>query len=342
MRQLGWAGAGGRVAAIGVIATLAMAGEPAVAQAAVQQPLVLERTVPLDDVSGRIDHMAIDLGRSRLVVAELGNGTVEVIDLRTDKIVHRIAGLKSPQGVGYAPKQDVIIVASAGDGIVRLFRAGDFASVGVIRIGDDADNVRIDPRTGRTVVGFGSGGLAILDPATAAMIGRIPLSAHPEGFQLSPSDARIFVNVPDAHEIAVVDTTAGKQVATWKVPGLGSNFPMAIDESSATLATVFRRPPRLVLLNLSSGAAVANLETCGDADDVFFDAKRQRVYVSCGEGSVDVFEHAPAAPRHLAQVQTSSGARTSLFVPELDRLFVAARAGLLGSRASILVLRPEP
>ena len=116
-----------------------------------------------------------------------------------------------------------------------------------------------------------------------------------------------------------------------------------IKQQGGTLAAVFRSPPRLVLLDLGSGAVTANLETCGDADDVFFDGKRQRLYVSCGEGAVDVFQGAAASPpRHLARLPTSPGARTSLFVPELDRLFVAARAGLLGSKASILVVRPEP
>src|SRR5260370_42649241 len=62
-------------------------------------PLVLEATIPLDHVAGRIDHMAIDLGRRRLIVAELGNGSVDVIDLTTAKVAHRIAGLKAPQGV---------------------------------------------------------------------------------------------------------------------------------------------------------------------------------------------------------------------------------------------------
>jgi hypothetical protein len=86
---------------------------------------------------------------------------------------------------------------------------------------------------------------------------------------------------------------------------------------------------------------VAQAESCSDADDVFFDAARHLLYVSCGAGAVDVFRLAPTLER-VARVETRSGARTSLFVPELDRLFVAARAGLLGGAASILVLRPQP
>ena len=305
-----------------------------------EPPLVLERTIPLPGVSGRIDHMAVDLRRGHLFVAELGNGTVDVVDLAAGKAIHRIAGLKEPQGIGYTPKVDLIAVANAGDGSVRLFKGEDFSPAGVVSLGEDADNIRPDTQTGQFVVGYGSGGIAVLDPAIRSVVSNIKLPAHPEGFQLDPTTRRAFVNVPDAGQVAVVDLTAGKQVASWRVPGLKANYPIALDSTGVVLATVFRSPPRLVLLDTKTGAVTANLQTCGDADDVFFDAKRQRLYVSCGEGFVDVLQGDAAGYQSLARIPTHSGARTSLFVPELDRLFVAARAGLLGSNAVLLVFRP--
>jgi hypothetical protein len=307
-------------------------------------PLVLERTIPLAGVTGRIDHMAIDLARQRLFVAELGNGTVDAIDLVAGKPVHRIEGLREPQGIGYAPKADVIAVASAGDGSVRLFRAEDFAPVGILDLKDDADNIRLDSQLGQLVVGYGAGGLAALDPVGRSIVARAKLPAHPESFQLDPAARRAFVNLPDAHGIAVVDLTTGRQLTTWRVPGLSGNFPMARDANGGVLAVVFRDPARLVLLDAGSGAVTMNSETCRDADDVFFDPKRRRIYVSCGEGSVDVFQQNAGGYRSLGRIKTAAGARTSLFVPELDRLFVAARAGFFGlaSDAAILVLRPEP
>ncbi len=308
-----------------------------------EPPLVLERTIPLTGVSGRIDHMAVDLRRGYLFVAELGNSTVDVVDLAAGKAIHRFAGLKEPQGVGYSAQADVIAIASAGDRSVRLFKGEDLSPAGVVSLGEDADNVRLDMRTGQLVVGYGSGGLAVLDPASRSVASNIKVPAHPEGFQLDPSTRRAFVNVPDAAgQVAVVDLAAGKQVVSWRVPGLKANFPMALDSTGSVLATVFRSPPRLVLLDAKTGAVTANFPTCGDADDVFFDAKRRRLYVSCGEGFVDVLQGDAAGYQPLAHIPTHSGARTSLFVPELDRLFVAARAGLLGSDAAILVFRPGP
>jgi hypothetical protein len=305
--------------------------------------LQLECTIPLPKVTGRIDHMAIDLARKRLFVAELGNNTVDVIDVAAGKAVHRIEGLKEPQGIGYAPKPDVLAIANAGDGSVRPFRGENFAPLGTVALGDDADNIRLDPNSGMLVVGYGAGGLATLDPASGSVMARAKLSAHPESFQLDPAARRVFVNVPNTHEIAVVDLATGQQAASWPIADLHANFPMARNTSGAFLAVVFRDPARLVLLDTASGSVKASIKTCGDADDVFIDAKRQRIYVSCGEGSVDVLQQQADSYQSIGRIKTAFGARTSLFVPELDRLFVAARAGFfgLGSDAAILIFRPQ-
>jgi DNA-binding beta-propeller fold protein YncE len=314
---------------------------PTATLAADPGPLVLDSTIPLPDVGGRIDHMAVDRKRQRLIVAALGNDTVEMVDLATGQSHQRIKGLQEPQGVAFADKADAIFVANAGDGSVRIFRAEDFSLLGRIDLKKDADNVRIDPRNGNIVVGYGDGGLAIIDPVTRSVTGTITLQAHPEGFQIEPTTGRVFVNVPNAKQIAVVDLDTRRQTATWKVPGAASNFPMALDAAQGVLATVFRNPARLVLLDTKTGNVVANLPTCGDADDVFFDTRRERIYVSCGAGEIAVFQRNGETYRPLASIPTASGARTSLFVPALDRLFLAVRADLFGSAASIQIFQPS-
>ena len=305
------------------------------------QPLALERKITLNDVSGRIDHMAVDLHRHRLFVAELGNDSVDVIDLGSSTVLHRFTGLKSPQGVAYLPGPDAIAIANAADGSVQFYGGGDFAALGTLNLGNDADNARVDVRTGDIVIGYGDGGLAVIDPATRSKQRDVTLPGHPESFQIDPRANRAYVNVPDAGQIAVIDLTSGRQVAKWTVPGQAENFPMAIDSAVGTIATVFRSPPRLVLLNSETGAVTGSYSTCGDADDVFFDSRRHRVYVSCGAGVIDVFNRDGSGAQHLATIHTSPGARTSLFVPELDELYVAERAGLLKD-AAILVFRPAP
>jgi DNA-binding beta-propeller fold protein YncE len=331
----------GRRAVPALIIAIVMLTIQASALAETIAPLTLETTIPLQDVGGRIDHMAFDRGRQRLLVAALGNDTVEVIDVRAGKRLNRISGLSNPQSIAWSEKADLVLVANAGDGSVRMFRGADLAPVGRIELHDDADNTRIDPRNGNVIVGYGNGGLAIIDPISRAVIGTIPLPGHPEGFQIEPATGRVFVNVPDAHQIVVVDLDKRRQVTSWRVPGLSGNFPMAFDAGKGVVATVFRSPPKLVIMNAETGTVTATLPVPGDADDVFFDAKRGRVYVSCGAGEIAVFQRNGGAFNPLSSVRTSSGGRTSLFVPELDRLFVAERAGMLRTDAAIGVYRPE-
>jgi len=301
-------------------------------------PLVLEAKIPLGEVSGRIDHLGIDLKRQRLLVAELGNDSLGVVDLAAGKILSRITGLSEPQGVAYIPSSDSVFVANAGDGSVRVLRGEDLTPIGHIDLGDDADNVRVDAARNRVLVGYGKGALAVIDPVSLLRTADIRLQAHPEGFQIDETGTGVFVNVPDARQISVADLAVG---STRSLPtqGAGSNFPMAIDSGAHRFLVVFRNPPTLMALSSQDGHVAAKIETCGDADDVSVDRKRRRVYVSCGEGAVDVLETDEAGYRRLARVPTVSGARTSLFVPELDRLFVAVRAGS-NEPAAIWVFRP--
>ena len=313
---------------------------PASVLAQTAAPLVLEAKIALGEVSGRIDHLSIDPKRQRLFVAELGNNSLGVVDLAARKVLRRISGLSEPQGVAYVPFADSVYVANAGDGSVRVLRGDDLAPIGRIELGDDADNVRVDAPRNRVLVGYGKGAVAIIDPATRTKAADIRLKGHPEGFQIDEIGAQVFVNVPDARDIEVVDL-ASEANRSLPTQGAGSNFPMAIDAETHRVLVVFRSPPTLMALSSQDGRVAAKLEICGDADDVFVDPRRRRVYVSCGEGVVDVLEQGETGYRHVARVPTVSGARTSLFVPELDRFFVAVRAGS-NEPAAIWVFRPSP
>jgi hypothetical protein len=304
--------------------------------------LIRDTDLPLEGVSGRIDHMAFDPGRRRLIVAELGNGTVDLIDLGSGRRAARLSGLRQPQGVAYVAAADLVVVANGGDGMLRSYRAGDLSPAGELHLGDDADNVRTDPATGEVVVGFGAGALATVDPVSMRVRHSVGLPAHPESFQLAPEQGRVLVNLPGAGLVAAVDLRGGRVMDRWPTQGLHGNFPMAVDPTARGVAVVFRDPPRLVLVDAANGRWRAAADTCGDADDVFFDRKRGRLYVSCGTGAVDVFAAADSTLEHIGQVPTAPGARTALFVPELDRLFVAARRPMAGGQAKIIVLRPQP
>jgi YVTN family beta-propeller protein len=323
-----------------LIAILIMA--PACVQArAVGPPLALEAKIPLGKVSGRIDHLAVDLKRQRLFVAELGNNSLGVVDLNTKKVLRTVTGLREPQGVGYEPSTDTVYVANAGDGSVHVLHGEDLSPAGRIALGDDADNVRIDAQRHRVLVGFGKGSIAVIDPVHQTKVDEIRLKGHPESFQLDETGTEIFVNVPDAGRIQIIDLASRNGDLALHIKGMNGNFPMAIDPEARRVLVVFRDPPRFMAISSQDGSVAALLKTCRDADDLFVDTRRHRVYVSCGAGLIDVLERREGRYAPLAQVPTVSGARTSLFVPELDRLFVAVRAR--GNEpAAIWVFRPAP
>jgi YVTN family beta-propeller protein len=333
-------GASIRIVAAVVILALGMAPSEH-AHAAGSHPLSLDTKIPLGQVKGRIDHLAIDAARQRLYVAELGNDSVGVIDLKDSKVVRTITGLREPQGIGYVPSSDTVYVANAGDGSVRLFHGAELTPVGQIALGEDADNVRVDDAAHRVFVGYGSGSLAVIDTGSQKKIADIKLKAHPESFQLERGGQRVFVNVPDAQQIAVVDRSTNRQIAAWPTNGLRANFPLALDESIGRVLVVFRHPAKVGAFSMNDGRLVSASAACGDSDDVFVDSKRRRLYVSCGEGFIDVLEPRADEYTTVERFPTSPGARTALFVPALDRLLLAVRATST-EPAAIWVYRPVP
>jgi DNA-binding beta-propeller fold protein YncE len=285
--------------------------------------LTLEKEIVLSGVEGRIDHFSEDVPGKRLFVAALGNGTVEVVDLKKGERSAEIKGLKEPQGVYYNAKNGELYVASGGDGTLRIYDGTSLTLRQTLEFGDDADNVRYEARSGHVLVGYGNGGLGLVD-ASGQKVGTIPLNSHPESFQLEEGDSRIFVNVPKEFAVAVVDRTKHTVIAKWGLDWTFGNYPMALDEADKRLFVGCRLPARLVVLNTDSGQVVAKLPVVGDTDDVYFDPTRRFVYVIGGDGAVDVFQMSdPNHCEHVGRTNTASGARTGLFIPDLDRLFVA-------------------
>src|SRR6266516_2817513 len=212
----------------------------------------LKQTIPLPGVEGRIDHLALDASGERLFVCALGNNTVEILDLRKGERIHSITGLGSPQGIAYIPELDRLFVANDKGGIFKIYDAKSFQAVGELNFKDDADNVRYDDAAKKVYVGFGSGGIAAVNAPDGKQIGSIKLSAHPEAFELEKNGKRIFVNVPNARQVAVIDREKGKVVATWKTDLALGNFPMALDHANHRLFIGCRMPSKLVVLDADS------------------------------------------------------------------------------------------
>jgi WD40 repeat protein len=284
----------------------------------------LKQTIPLPGVEGRIDHFAFDADGERLFVCALGNNTVEVLDLRKGERIHSITGLGAPQGIDYMPELDRIFVANDNGGVCKIYDGKSFQEIGELNFKDDADNVRFDDAAEKIYVGFGSGGMGIINSADGKQVGSIKLAAHPEAFELERTGKRIFVNVPNARHVAVIERDQGKVVATWRTDLAFGNFPMALDETNHRLFVGCRLPAKLIVLNTDSGDIVSKIDISGDPDEIFYDSKRHHIYAIGGAGKIDIIEQTdPNTYKALTKIDTADGARTGLFVPERDTLFLA-------------------
>jgi DNA-binding beta-propeller fold protein YncE len=287
-------------------------------------PLVAVQTIDLGPVSGRIDHLGFEPSTKRLFVSALANNTVEVVDTITAAHVKSLMGFREPQGIAAVPEVGGVAVANGRGTGVDILSATDYGRIRSVRLGDDADNIRYDGETKRLFVGYGRGILAAVNPGDGAVVGRVQLPGHPESFQLERSGPRIFVNVPTANLIAVIDRRAMKTVATWAVTTAKAHYPMALDEDGHRLFIGARQPAMALVFDTDTGREIASFDITGDADDLFFDTVRKRLYVSGGEGFVDVLEQKDATHfGRVARIRTAPGARTSLFVPEQNRFYLA-------------------
>jgi len=282
------------------------------------------QVIPLDGVEGRIDHLGLDAKGRRLFVAALGNDTVEVVDLVAGKVIQHICNLRAPQGIAFAPESNRLAVANDLDGSCRLYDGTSLQQIATIELNDDADNIRYDNVSRRFWVGYGDGGLAAIDPEAGKQVADVKLDAHPESFQLETKGKRIFVNVPNAGYVAVVDRDAGAVIEKFPLKEARANFPMVLDEASHRLFIGCRNPAKLLVLDTGTGKTITTVDIVGDTDDVFYDAANKRIYVSGGEGRVTVISQTnPDTYIVAGQVTTAHGARTSFFVRGTGTLYVA-------------------
>jgi outer membrane protein assembly factor BamB len=282
----------------------------------------LELTIALPKVEGRIDHLALDTKRNHLFVAALGNDSLEVVDLGAGKHLQSLTGHREPQGVAYIAGDDRVVVSNGQGEGCDVYDADKLDRTARATIGGDCDNVRYDAAAKLVWVGYGDGALASFDAGTGDKKSEVALAGHPESFQLEAHGPRIFVNVPGAHCVAVIDREKAALVATWPIETATRNYPMALDESKSRLYIGCRSPARLLVLDTKDGKVLGDVELAGDVDDLFIDAARARLIAICGEGFLDVFDIAAAAKRtdHIA---TAPGARTGMLDADHSKLYLA-------------------
>lgn len=323
---------------------------PAVLEAKSPAP-TLARTFTLEGVRGpadrtgivgRMDHMRYDPQTHRLFVACVANGSLEVIDLDSGTRAGSVAGLRGPQGVGVLGRS--VYVSTGDDGRLHRFDARTLAADRSVAVGDDADNVRVDP-DGKVWVSFGGagpGGISCFDGETLACERTLRLPRMPEGFQLDPSGPGIFANVPAGKRSAEdgsvfgLDRRSGDPLWERKLAKRAGNFPMTLDPANHRLFIVARRPSRLICLSTHDGSILGETPCPPESDDLFFDPRSGIVAVIGGGtlpnasdpggvgASLDVFAIDKAGvPSRTGGASLPPHGRTGILVVERRTIYVA-------------------
>ena len=295
-------------------------------------------SIPLEGVDGRLDYFAAAPKTGRLFVAAPENHSVEVIDLKAGRRIRQITGINEPQGLAFAPDINRLLVCSRNDGYIRSFDANSFEEGPRINLGQNADNIRLDDHTAfvgsRVESGLGllTGiDISFFNPNKAgqqtSLLSQIQLPAHPESFQFDFIHRQVFVNVPDARQIAVIDVRSSKwrTSASWSISAAEQNFPMALDAAKSRLFVGCRKPACILAYHTGTGRLLFQSPCVGAATGLFYDDTLKRLYVIGGEGAIDIFmvpDNAVEAVL-LTRIWTRPQARTGLFIPELQTLAVA-------------------
>ena len=307
---------------------------PIAGSAQTNAPLKLLHTTLLPGFAGDLDHSAVDLGGHRLFVTAEVHKTVEVFDLNTGEHLHSIVGFETPHAILFRPDSNTLIVADGGsDSSVKLVDGKTYQIVDNIKLPPGVDSAEYNPVTKEYYVenrgpdaSANTHMISVIDAKNFKHTGDLTLPGmRSEAMAIDRAGRTMYVNLTD--EVGVVDLPARKLVQTWPVPDARVQNAMALDEPNHRLFIATRNPPTFFIFNTDTGKVVAKLPCVGVNDDMTFDAKRKRIYVT-GDGATSVFEqHDADHYEHVVDVPTGFRAKTSLYVPELNRLYINLSGG---------------
>jgi hypothetical protein len=320
-----------------VTATLLLA-----ATAAGQSPrLELVQTIALDGKAGRLDHLALDAKHDRLLIANLSNDSLEIVDVKAGKLIRQIPGQRKAQGVAYAADLDRIFVGCGASGECNCFNGASFQLLHTLKL-PDADNVRYDAGSGLVYVVHADKALTVFDGRTFAVKATIQLPGPPESLQLDVKRRRLYVNTHQPAQVAVVDL--GTLEVADKIPLTlaEANYPMALDLARQQVFVGCRKKPAVVAIDAAARKELYAVDIPGDIDDLFFDAKRDRLYATCGDGFLVVLERGDGRFAVTEKIPTRKLARTGLFDPDGSRLFVVLPRRDQDDGPSVQVYRAKP
>jgi DNA-binding beta-propeller fold protein YncE len=294
-------------------------------------PLKLVATTPMPGFTGDFDHFGLDLKGNRLFLAAEEHKTVEVFDLRTGARIHSIEGFGQPLMMVYLPESNRLVVTDGGDSAVQLVDCKEYKIIKTIKLGQGVDHGVLNPVNGYYYVENGGGSnapthvLSIIDTKIFKHVGDIaalPGSSN-EGMVIDRAGKKLYLNLTGTDEVGVVDLDSRQLVAKWPLPDAHAAHAIVLDEPNHRLFVATRQPAKFIVFNADTGKIVASFPCVGVNSDMSFDVSRKRIYVT-GSETASVFEQRDADHyEHIGEVPTAYRAKSSIFVPDFKRLYIA-------------------
>jgi YVTN family beta-propeller protein len=304
------------------------------------EPLKHVDTIPLKGAAGPLDHLLVDTKHARLFVANQSNDSLDVVDLKTNKVVKQIPDQKQIHGIAYAADLDRIFVGNGG-GVCNALDGRDYTLLKSVPV-KDADNVHFDARTNQVFVAAEKD-MAVIDAKSLKLTATIKLPAPPEGFQIATGKPQLYLNVGPEFEVVVIDTGKNEVTAHYPLKAAKGIETLALDEANKRIFVGFRGEPRIVVLDLDSGKELTSVAIPDGIDDMFFDSKAKRIYASCGSGFVAVVRQKDADHYELAsKVETVKGAKTCYYDAATSRLYLAVPRQESNEGPEIWVYKANP
>ena len=312
-----------------------------------EPPLRFATSIAVPGVARKWDHFAADLEKHRLFVTSEEDPAVEVIDVRTNKLIKSLRDFKEPHNVVVFPDMKKLYVIDGGASEIKILNYESYELIGRIQLAIDADPYVYDASTKLLYVVNGGRQahtpyclISVVDVKTDKKIVDIKLDTNRlESMTLDKSSSRLFVNMTGINKIGIIDRVKRLLSETWEIYAAKENVPMRYDETDRRLFVATRKPSKLVVVDSDTGKEIRRLDVTDYVDDLAYDRTLRRIYVSGGggNGAVDIVEQrGPDGYNVVASVPTKPGAKTALFVPELHKYYVGVPSRD-GQQAEIMV-----
>jgi DNA-binding beta-propeller fold protein YncE len=289
--------------------------------AAAQGTWAVEKTFHIGGEGG-MDYITLDAKTNRLYVPRSTH--TMVIDADSGKVLADVPGQKHNHGVAVVPEAGRGFI-SDGEGAVVIFDLKTNAVLGTLKAHPDADGIIYDKASGLVLVVSGDDGVLMtlkpdVDPKTGSLDPDIALGGKPE-FLAADGAGKVYINLEDKNQVAVVDLKARKVLAHWPVTPGGTPVGLSIDPAKHRLFVGCRNPQKLIVMSTDDGKVIADLPITAGVDATKFDG--HQAFASCRDGKLHVAGETAPGKFDIQQVVTTAlGAKTMDVDPEKHKIYL--------------------